>query len=42
MIEFKKAFDHLKKDSVMKSLIKKIGDQITIKDRAEKNLALAL
>ena len=26
----------------MKSLIKKIGDQITIKDRAEKNLALAL
>ena len=42
MIEFKKAFDHLKKDSVMKSLIKKIGDQITIRDRAEKNLALAL
>jgi len=42
MIEFNKAFDHLKKDSVMKSLIKKIGDQITIKDRAEKNLALAL
>lgn len=42
MIEFRKAFDHLKKDSVMKSLIKKIGDQITIKDRAEKNLALAL
>ena len=42
MIEFKEAFDHLKKDSVMKSLIKKIGDQITIKDRAEKNLALAL
>ena len=42
MIEFKKAFDHLKKDSVMRSLIKKLGDQITIKDRAEKNLALAL
>ena len=42
MIEFNKAFDHLKKDSVMKSLIKNIGDQITIKDRAEKNLALAL
>ena len=42
MIEFKKAFDHLKKDSVMRSLIEKLGDQITIKDRAEKNLALAL
>ena len=42
MIEFKKAFDHLKKDMVMRSLITKLGDQITIKDRAEKNLALAL
>ncbi len=42
MIEFKKAFDHLKKDLVMRSLIAKLGDQITIKDRAEKNLALAL
>ena len=42
MIEFKEAFDHLKKDSVMRSLIEKLGDQITIKDRAEKNLALAL
>tara|TARA_B100001057_G_scaffold105338_1_gene102918 strand:- start:63 stop:668 length:606 start_codon:yes stop_codon:yes gene_type:complete len=42
MSEFAKAFKHLKKDKVMKSLIQKVGDQITILDRKEKNLALAL
>ena len=42
MSEFAKAFKHLKKDKVMKSLILKVGDQITIRDRKEKNLALAL
>ena len=42
MSEFAKAFEHLKKDKVMKSLILKVGDQITIRDRKEKNLALAL
>ena len=42
MSEFAKAFKHLKKDKVMKSLIQKVGDQITIRDRKEKNLALAL
>ncbi len=42
MCEFREAFEILKKDKVMKSLITKLGDQITIRDRKEKNLALAL
>ena len=42
MCEFREAFEILKKDKVMKSLIAKLGDQITIQDRKEKNLALAL
>ena len=42
MCEFREAFEILKKDKVMNSLITKLGDQITIQDRKEKNLALAL
>ena len=42
MSEFREAFESLKKDKVMKSLISKLGDQITIRDRKENNLALAL
>ena len=42
MCEFREAFEILKKDKIMNSLITKLGDQITIQDRKEKNLALAL
>ena len=39
MCNYSDAFSHLKKDIVMKSLIMKIGEKITIKDRKESNLA---
>jgi len=42
MCNYSDAFSHLKKDIVMKSLIMKIGEKITIKDRKEINLALAI
>ena len=42
MCNYSDAFSHLKKDIVMKSLIMKIGEKITIKDRKESNLALAI
>ena len=40
--EFKQAFEHLKKDEVMKTLIKKVGNEITLYDRTEKDLAKAI
>ena len=42
MCNYSDAFSHLKKDIVMKSLIMKIGEKITIKDRKESDLALAI
>ena len=42
MCNYTNAFNHLKKDIIMNSLIKKIGDQISIKDRKESDLALAI
>jgi len=41
-MNYNDAFKHLKNDIVMKSLIIKIGDQITINDRKESDLALAI
>jgi len=40
--EFEQAFEHLKKDEVMKTLIKKVGKEITLYDRTEKDLAKAI
>tara|TARA_B110000003_G_C16300792_1_gene398793 strand:- start:5 stop:616 length:612 start_codon:yes stop_codon:yes gene_type:complete len=40
--EFQQAFEHLKKDEVMKTLIKKVGNEITLYDRTEKDLAKAI
>jgi len=40
--EFQQAFEHLKKDDVMKTLIKKVGNEITLYDRTEKDLAKAI
>jgi DNA-3-methyladenine glycosylase II len=40
--EFEQAFEHLKKDKVMKTLIKKVGNEITLYDRTEKDLAKAI
>jgi len=40
--EFEQAFEHLKKDEVMKTLIKKVGNEITLYDRTEKDLAKAI
>ncbi len=42
MNEFKNAFEHLKKDKVMLSLIEKVGEEIRIDDRKEKDLAFAI
>ena len=40
--EFQQAFEHLKKDEVMKTLIKKVGNAITLYDRTEKDRAKAI
>ena len=42
MHKFRKAFDFLRKDKIMKSLIEKVGNDIRIDDRSEKDLALAI
>ena len=42
MHKFRKAFDFLRKDKIMKSLIDKVGNDIQIDDRSEKDLALAI
>jgi DNA-3-methyladenine glycosylase II len=42
MHKFRKAFDFLRKDKIMKSLIDKVGNEIRIDDRSEKDLALAI
>jgi len=42
MYKFRKAFDFLRKDKIMKSLIDKVGNDIRIDDRSEKDLALAI
>tara|TARA_B100001093_G_scaffold405874_1_gene394209 strand:- start:166 stop:768 length:603 start_codon:yes stop_codon:yes gene_type:complete len=42
MHKFRKAFDSLRKDKIMKSLIDKFGNDIRIDDRSEKDLALAI
>ena len=41
-MNFSEAFDHLKKDEVMSFLIKKLGNQITLKDRYYKDFAKAI
>jgi len=41
-LNFSKAFDHLKKDKVMSFLIKKLGNQITLTDRYDKDFAKAI
>ena len=40
--EFKESFKHLKKDPIMKFLIQKLGKEITLHDRTEKDLAKAI
>ena len=42
MEKFKESFKHLKKDPIMKSLIEKIGDKITLYDRIDEDLAKAI
>jgi DNA-3-methyladenine glycosylase II len=41
-LNFSEAFDHLRKDEVMSFLIKKLGNQITLKDRYDKDFAKAI
>jgi len=41
-LNFSEAFDHLKKDEVMSFLIKKLGNQITLTDRYDKDFARAI
>jgi DNA-3-methyladenine glycosylase II len=41
-LNFSEAFDHLKKDEVMSFLIKKLGNQITLTDRYDKDFAKAI
>ena len=41
-MNFSEAFDHLKKDEVMSFLIKKLGNQITLTDRFDKDFAKAI
>jgi len=41
-LNFSEAFDHLKKDKVMSFLIKKLGNQITLTDRYDKDFAKAI
>jgi DNA-3-methyladenine glycosylase II len=42
MEKLKESFKHLKKDPIMKSLIEKIGDKITLYDRIDEDLAKAI
>ena len=39
---FKESFKHLEKDPIMKFLIQKLGKEITLYDRTEKDLAKAI
>ena len=41
-MDFSKAFKHLEKDDVLSFLIKKFGDEITLRDRYESNYAKAI
>ena len=41
-MNFSKAFKHLEKDEVLSFLIKRFGDEITLKDRYESNFAKAI
>lgn len=41
-MNFSEAFDHLKKEEVMSFLIKKLGNQITLTDRYDKDFAKAI
>jgi len=41
-LNFSEAFDHLRKDEVMSFLIKKLGNQITLTDRYDKDFAKAI
>ena len=41
-MNFSKAFRHLEKDEVLSFLIKRFGDEITLKDRYESNYAKAI
>ena len=41
-MNFSEAFDHLRKDEVMSFLIKKLGNQITLTDRYDKDFAKAI
>ena len=41
-MNFSKAFKHLEKDEVLSFLIKRFGDEITLKDRYESNYAKAI
>jgi len=41
-MNFSKAYKHLKKDEVLSFLIKRFGDEITLKDRYESNYAKAI
>ena len=41
-MSFSKAYKHLKKDEVLSFLIKRFGDEITLKDRYESNYAKAI
>ena len=41
-MDFSKAFKHLEKDEVLSFLIKRFGDEITLKDRYESNFAKAI
>ena len=42
MEKFKESFKHLKKDPIMKTLIEKLGDKITLYDRKDEDLAKAI
>jgi DNA-3-methyladenine glycosylase II len=42
MGKFKESFKHLKKDPIMKTLIEKLGDKITLYDRKDEDLAKAI
>ena len=41
-MNFSQAFDHLRKDEVMSFLIKKLGNQVTLTDRYDKDFAKAI
>ena len=42
MEKFKESFKHLKKDPIMKTLIEKLGNKITLYDRKDEDLAKAI